>query len=199
MFLEIFGKTWPTILISMVILVSMRVLFIVKNKEKVILYRELITLFFIVYVLCLFYVVTFQDVNFNTSNFNLFHEMFRYEIGSRLFIKNTLGNLLLFMPYGFFVAYYLKTKKPYVIFFLSFVVSITIEVTQSLIGRVFDIDDIVLNVIGGMMGYYLYLFLNKINDNLPVLLKKPLIYNIIIICLLGLFIVYLMGFNGIGE
>lgn len=124
--------------------------------------------------------------------------MFRYEIGSRLFIKNTLGNLILFMPYGFFAAYYLKASRPYIILFLSFLVSVTIEVTQSLIGRVFDIDDIVLNVIGGVLGYYLYHFLKKVNDNLPPLLKKPLIYNIIIICLLMLFVIYLVGFNRIG-
>src|SRR5699024_1806752 len=111
-----------------------------------------ITLLFIIYVLCLFYVVTFQDVSWSTSNFTPFSEMFRYEIGSRLFIKNVLGNVILFLPYGFFAAYYLKLKKPWSILGLSILVSLTIETTQLLIGRVFDIDDIILNTIGGLFG-----------------------------------------------
>ena len=35
-------------------------------------------------------------------------------------------------------------------------VSISIETTQLLIGRIFDIDDIILNIIGGMLGYLIY-------------------------------------------
>ncbi len=196
--LEIFGATWPTIIISMVILVSMRIVYLIKYNKKIVLYEELITLLFIIYVLCLFYVVTFQDVSWSTSNFTPFSEMFRYEIGSRLFIKNVLGNVILFLPYGFFAAYYLKLKKPWSILGLSILVSLTIETTQLLIGRVFDIDDIILNTIGGLFGFYIYHVLSKINSHLPEILKKPIIYNIIVICLLVLVIVYLVGFIEIG-
>lgn len=196
--LEIFGATWPTIIISTVILVSMRIVYLLKYHKKIVLYEELITLLFIIYVLCLFYVVTFQDVSWSTSNFTPFEEMFRYEIGSRLFIKNVLGNVILFLPYGFFAAYYLKLQKPLSILGLSLLVSLTIETTQLLIGRVFDIDDIILNMIGGLLGFYIYHILSKINDHLPEMLKKPIIYNIIVICLLVLVIVYLVGFIEIG-
>ena len=196
--LEIFGATWPTIIISLVILVSMRIVYLIKYNKKIVLYEELITLLFIIYVLCLFYVVTFQDVSWSTSNFTPFSEMFRYEIGSRLFIKNVLGNVILFLPYGFFAAYYLKLKKPWSILGLSILVSLTIETTQLLIGRVFDIDDIILNTIGGLFGFYIYHVLSKINSHLPEILKKPIIYNIIVICLLVLVIVYLVGFIEIG-
>lgn len=196
--LEIFGATWPTIIISMVILVSMRIVYLIKYNKKIVLYEELITLLFIIYVLCLFYVVTFQDVSWSTSNFTPFSEMFRYEIGSRLFIKNVLGNVILFLPYGFFAAYYLKLKKPWSILGLSLLVSLTIETTQLLIGRVFDIDDIILNTLGGLLGFYVYNILSKINSHLPEILKKPIIYNIIVICLLVLVIVYLVGFIEIG-
>lgn len=196
--LEIFGETWPTIVISMVILVSTRIFYLLKNKKEIILYRELMSLLFVIYVLCLFYVVTFEDVSWSTSNFTPFHEMFRYEFGSRLFIKNVIGNMILFMPYGFFVTYYLKIKKPFPILGLSLLVSLTIEVTQLLIGRVFDIDDLLLNTIGGCLGFYIYHILEKINEHLPSILKKPIIYNIIMICLLGLFIAYLIGFIKLG-
>ena len=196
--IDIFEAMWPTLVISMVIIISMRFVYLIKNKQEIILYRELVSLLFIIYVLCLFYVVTFQDVSWSTSNFIPFHEMFRYEFGSRLFFKNVIGNMLLFMPYGFFAAYFLKLEKPKAVIILSLLVSITIEVTQLLIGRVFDIDDIILNFFGGIAGYYVYHFLDRINHRLPNILKKPIIYNIIMIVLLGLVIAYLIGFIELG-
>jgi glycopeptide antibiotics resistance protein len=176
----------------------MRIVHIVKTKEKVILYKELLALLFVIYILCLFYVVTFQDVSWSTSNFIPFQEMLRYDFGSRLFIKNVLGNMLLFIPYGFFMAYYLKLKKPYSIFILSLIVSCTIEFTQLLIGRVFDVDDILLNLIGGMIGYLLFKLLEDIKDLLPSILKKPIIYNIIILILIVLMLLYLSNIITLG-
>src|SRR5574344_2380276 len=102
---------WPTLLLITVVCVSMRITYIIKYKVKVVLYKELISYFFIVYILCLFYVVTFQDVSWSSSNFIPFKEILRYDFGSRLFLKNILGNIIMFLPYGFFVGYYLKLDK----------------------------------------------------------------------------------------
>jgi len=196
--INIFEAVWPTIIISMVIITSMRIIYLLKYKKEIIMYKELLSLLFIIYVLCLFYVVTFEDVSFGISNLTPFTEIFRYDIGSNLFIKNVLGNIILFIPYGFFTSYYLKLEKSSSILGLSFLVSITIEFTQLMIGRVFDIDDIILNSIGGLLGFYIYHSLTKINSSLPPLLKKPIIYNIIMICLLFLVITYLIGIIEIG-
>ena len=179
--IEILGQTWPTILISSVIAISMRLVYLIKNKQKIILYREMLALIFIIYVLCLFYVVTFGDVGWSNSNFIPFKEMFRYSFGSNLFIKNVLGNIIMFVPYGFFVSYYLDLKKPLSAFLLVLLVSTSIETTQLLIGRVFDIDDIILNIVGGMIGFVIYKLLDLINDHLPSVLKNPIVYNIIIV------------------
>lgn len=186
---KIIYKTWPTILICIVILASLRMTYLIKNRQRIVLYKELLSLCFIVYILCLFYIVTYQDVNYSTSNFLPFKEMFRYHLGSRLFIKNVLGNMLLFVPYGFFVSYYLRTTRVNLIFLLSLILSVTIEVTQLVIGRVFDIDDITLNLIGGVIGAYLYVFTLSINNKMCSLLKKETIYNIIM--LIGMIIVIL--------
>lgn len=196
--LEIFSETWPTIILSTVIIVSMRIVSLIKNKEKVILYKELLSLLFVIYVLCLFYVVTFQDVSWSTSNFIPFQEMFRYDFGSRLFIKNVLGNMLLFVPYGFFMGYYLKIKKPIAILLLCLIVSGTIETTQLLIGRVFDVDDIFLNIIGGIIGFVLYKLLEDIKDLLPPILKNQVIYNIILVSAIILVILYLTNTIRVG-
>lgn len=196
--LEIFGQVWPTVLISTVIAVSMRTAYLIKNKQKPIFYRELLNLIFIIYVLCLFYVVTFQDVGWSSSNFVPFKEMFRYDFGSRLFIKNVLGNIIMFAPYGFFVSYYLHLKKPLPLFLLILLVSASIETTQLLIGRVFDIDDIILNIIGGIIGFLIYKFLDLINEHLPEVLKNPIVYNIIIVLCTVLIIMYMFSLIELG-
>ena len=125
-------------------------------------------LFFILYMMCLFYVVTFQDIDVPTVGYNLvpFKEMFRYTFMSRLFIKNVLGNLFMFIPLGFYSSYILKKTKLRWVVLITLIISLTIEFTQVNIGRIFDIDDVILNVLGGSLGYYLFSFIYFIKINL---------------------------------
>lgn len=190
---SIFEEVWPMLLICSIIVVQLRAVYLYKNKKPLILYKELLYLISIIYIMCLFYVVTFQDVSWSTSNFTLFKEMFRYEFGTKLFFHNVIGNMLMFIPFGFLISYFLKLEKPYLIIILSFITSVTIEVTQLLIGRVFDIDDIILNVIGGFIGFLLFYILGKIEKHLPNWLKKGWIYSIITVILIVMAIIYLVG------
>lgn len=177
--------TWPMILISIVIIVSLRIADLIKNKKKFILYKELLALSFIIYILCLFQVVTFQDtVNWASNNFIPFREILRYHLGSRLFFKNVLGNMLLFLPFGFFVSYYLDIKKVYVPLILTVIASVSIECVQMAIGRVFDIDDILLNTLGGMAGYGFYILLLKIGNSVPSVFRSEWFLNFLSIVLL---------------
>lgn len=183
--------TWPMIIISIVIMVSVRVCYLIRNHERPIIYKELLMLSFAIYILCLFQVVTFQDdVTWSSNNFIPFREIMRYDITSRLFIKNVLGNMILFLPFGFFVSYYLKTDKIPLPIILSIIASVSIETVQMCIGRVFDVDDIILNVLGGIIGYFCYKILKKTGDISPKFLRSEWFLNILsIIILIGLLIV----------
>lgn len=180
--------TWPIILISIVVLVSFRISYVIKNREHIVLYQELLMLSFIIYILCLFQVVTFQDdATWATNNFIPFREILRYNMGSRLFFKNVVGNMFMFVPYGFFVSYYLKNKKPHLTVILTIITSFSIEMVQMFIGRVFDVDDIILNVFGGLLGYFIYFVLGKICERLPKIFKSEWFLNILsIIVLIGI-------------
>ena len=182
------GFTWPMIIISVVIMVSFRLCYLLKNKEKIIIYKELLMLSFAIYILCLFQVVTFQDnTSWATNNFIPFKEILRYNMTSRLFFKNVVGNMLMFLPFGFFISYYLKNTKPFLTLFLTIVASVSIEVVQMSIGRVFDVDDIILNVCGGMIGYLGYYLLMKIGEKTPKVFKTEWFLNIIsVIILVGI-------------
>lgn len=177
--------TWPMIIVSTIIIVTLRLTYIIKNKERLVLYKELSALAFIIYVLALFQVVTGQDVvSWSTNNYIPFKEIFRYKIGSKLFIKNVIGNIILFLPYGFFASHYLKTNKIKTITILTIIASITIEVVQMAIGRVFDVDDIILNTLGGALGAYLYVLFQKVSARTPKIFKSELFLNIISIIIL---------------
>lgn len=195
--IQILNQTWPMILICLVIIVSLRLGYILKNKVKIKLYKELITLCFIIYFMCLFYIVTFQDVSWSGSNFVPFKEMFRYEFGSKPFVKNILGNVLLFMPYGLAVGYYTNIKKIRHSIILGLILSISIETTQYLIGRVFDVDDIILNLVGFVLGFSLHILFIDIWQSFPKKLKKEWVYNTIIILVMVLIIIYILNIFGV--
>jgi len=188
---------WPMLLIFSTIIIWARIFYLKNTNAKIVVHKELISLVFIIYIMCLFYIVTFQDVSLGESNFVPLKEMFRHEIGSRLFIKNVIGNILIFLPFGFFVSYYFKLKKSLPVLSMALITSLTIEITQSKIGRVFDIDDIILNVLGAMFGYFSYRFLDNIKNSLPKILKNDLIYTIIITIMFAILILYLFNFWGV--
>lgn len=185
---NVIDTTWPMVLVSVVIIVSLRVTYLIKNREHFVLYQELFKLASIIYVLILFQIVTNQDVvSWSTNNFIPFREIFRYKIGSRLFLKNVVGNMLLFLPYGFFASYYLKEEHPGLILFLTLVGSCVIETVQMSIGRVFDVDDILLNAVGGLLGFYLYYLILNISKRIPEIFRSEVFLNICsVLVLLGL-------------
>lgn len=196
-FMESLPNVWPMIVIILVIVSSLRIAYLITKHKKFLLHKELIYLIAIIYVLCLFYVVTFQDNNFGTSNYVPFKEIFRYSIGSRKFIKNILGNIMLFIPYGFLSSYLLKNKKISVTFILTLIASGTIEIVQYYIGRVFDIDDIILNVIGGITGGLLFVGIDAIRSKFR-LLKNDTVVDILVILLLLVVILYSFDINVFG-
>ncbi len=168
------------IIISTIVMVSFRICYLIRNNEKIVLYKELMMLVFGIYILCLFQVVTFQDdTSWASNNFIPFKEIFRYRVTSRLFFKNVLGNMIMFLPFGLFTGYYLKSEKCNLPLLLTIIASVSIELVQLSIGRVFDVDDIILNILGGLSGYFIYSILRKISMKLPKFCKQEWFLNIL--------------------
>lgn len=183
---SVISFTWPMVIISIIILVSFRICYLIVRQERIVLYKELSMLIFGIYILCLFQVVTFQDdTAWASNNFIPFKEILRYSITSRLFFKNVLGNMIMFLPFGFFTSYYLKSERIQLPLILTLIASISIEFVQLSIGRVFDVDDIILNILGGIAGYGIYSVLRRIGEKLPSFTKNEWFLNIIAILVLG--------------
>lgn len=188
--LDMLPSIWPMLLLITIIAVSLRLSYLLKGSKKVVIYREILYLIFILYVLCLYYVVTYQDINYGGVNLTPFKEIFRYTIGSRKFFKNIIGNIVLFIPYGYFAAYFPKNKKMLTVGFLTLLVSFSIEAIQYRIGRVFDIDDIILNTFGGVIGYLIFIILDSIKNRLPRFMRSDAFLNFVAVAIIVVFIIY---------
>ena len=180
---------WPLLVFVSVVAISLRIAFL-KGSKKFILHKELMALIFIIYILCLYFVVTGQDVNSGGINLMPFKEMFRYEFGSYKFMKNIVGNILLFVPYGFFGSYYLNDRKMGTNVLLCLIASFSIEAIQYYIGRVFDIDDIILNVFGGFLGCLIYVALTAIKAKLPRFMKSDSFLNFLFILIIVIGLIF---------
>ncbi len=125
---------------------------------------------FLCYLALLFYLLFFAEDYGRTMserdyryNLVLFKEIRRFWVnrdilGWQNVIVNIAGNVVAFMPFGFFIPMFCnRGKKFFCCTVLSALFSLAVETVQ-LITKVgaFDVDDIFLNAIGGLLGYILY-------------------------------------------
>ncbi len=171
-------KMWPMLTIFLVVIASVRIAAVKSNNEKLIFYKEFSYLLFIVYIL-------------------LLYEMFRYPIGSKGFYFNVVGNIVMFIPFGYLISTYIKPKRILPILIVSALTSTTVEFVQSCIGRSFDVDDILLNVVGALIGFLLYVSFNAIKKFLPGIFQNELFYNILSIIVLILIVLYVLSRMGV--
>lgn len=83
--------------------------------------------------------------------------------GSALpFVFNVIGNILMFMPIGFFLPLLKNLSFPKTVL-CGFVFSIVIELIQLPLDRVSDVDDLILNTVGAMLGFGVYILFKRLS------------------------------------
>ena len=157
---------WPMLTIFLVVIISIRLMYIHNSSEKFVFYKEFFNMLFIIYALILFQLLTNTEMNVSSGiNIVPFTEILRYEVGSTQFYLNVIGNILVFLPFGYFVSSYIKATRVSHILLVTLITSFTIEFVQHYIGRSFDIDDILLNTLGGIIGLIIYRLFNFKQNN----------------------------------
>lgn len=76
-------------------------------------------------------------------------------------ILNLFGNLLMFMPMGFFLPIITKKHSFKTTLCISVIITVLIEIIQFFIGRSSDIDDVILNSIGCCLGFLCFSLYKK--------------------------------------
>ena len=79
------------------------------------------------------------------------------DVGRFNYYSNLLGNIILFIPIPFVLAWYFKMNRFLPILFTGFLISLSIELLQYIFDvGVADIDDIILNTLGTFAGFFCY-------------------------------------------
>ena len=102
----------------------------------------------------------------DTANFTLFKTIrmyidYAYKLNS---FENLAGNIVVFMPFGFLLPSVLVWGRNFLVMLLNaFIFVLGIEVFQlfSAVGA-FDVDDILLNCVGAVLGYFIFLIWENI-------------------------------------
>ena len=100
----IIGSTLPMIVLFSLVMILYRMVCVIMTKEKINVLKELKMLIYIVYCFLLFRLVTTTDFESYSNNFIPFKEIMRYKLTSVLFYRNVVGNILLFLPFGFLIT-----------------------------------------------------------------------------------------------
>lgn len=123
---------------------------------------------FICYIFLLLKILLISRVShWEQRSINLipFYSIKEYVFASSATIKNfafgnVVGNIVIFLPLGAYLSLFKKDKRVIKSLLLIFIVSLFVEILQGILAiGASDIDDIILNCLGGLIGILGYKFL----------------------------------------
>lgn len=153
------------IFIIIISILYLPILFKLKKKGKTVIrqlsYIGLIcSIILIIFATCLFMPINFHPEQY-TLNLKPFNWIGTID-GFDKFVVEKIPNIMLFIPLGFFVpAVFKNMRKFWKTSLLAFAVTFSIEFFQYFAGRSSDIDDIIMNLLGAIIGYVLFELFNR--------------------------------------
>ena len=139
-----------------------------KNRKRIRIFGKIC---FILYIGFIIYFLIFSDWYGRTTtgmedyhyNLVLFKEIkrfweYRSQVGLFAMFTNLFGNVLIFVPFGFFLPMASRYRSFFATLLWSFLLSLGVESFQ-LVSKVgcFDVDDLLLNTIGGIVGHLIFI------------------------------------------
>ena len=139
-----------------------------EKSEKVI--KVIAWIGFTMYIIVLFYFMFFSerygrtiyhgDYNYNLEPFKEIKRFWNYreQLGLESVVLNLFGNVVGFIPFGIMLPFFSAGRKNFfLVTLLTFEFSLLIEITQLFTkAGSFDVDDLILNTLGGSLGYVIY-------------------------------------------
>mgnify|MGYP004691294179 FL=1 len=107
-----------------------------------------------------------EEYHYNLTPFREIRRYLHYPglLGAYAVVTNLAGNVIGFLPFGAILPVLKRNMRCcWKVALLAFEFSAMVEVTQ-LITRVgcFDVDDIILNTVGGVLGYGMFALCNRL-------------------------------------
>lgn len=136
----------------------------------------IIFVLFIIYLALLMKLLVFKyppAIMFEIANGNYvpFKTILNYLGGEPIWniaIRNLGGNIILFIPLGLFVPWLRRSTTWKSVLVTALIISAVVEITQGIFKvGVVDVDDILLNIFGAIIGYVVYVGIKLIVYNSP--------------------------------
>lgn len=110
-------------------------------------------------------IIRYQSVNWQPFNTIKHYIRIIPYVDINIILTNLLGNIVVFIPLGYLLPSLSMFFRNWLkIIIVSCILSMVIEVTQGYLQiGVLDVDDVILNVLGGLSGYIIFILLKHIS------------------------------------
>ncbi|SHG41542.1 VanZ family protein [Ornithinibacillus halophilus] len=155
------------IIVSYIIYIPVRILYLSKTGSYK-LFKEIVYLLLIAYAESLLYLTIFPSpgqtadgVSINLIPFETINRYIAFDGDVAIPMINLVGNIVVFIPIGIFAVLLYSSIKLRHVILIGFTCTLFIEFSQlilsslGLLARSFDVDDLLLNTIGVVLGYIL--------------------------------------------
>lgn len=168
--LQLLSYLHPIVLVVVWMCVTILVFFVVYfvRRETIQISKTILKIVTGIYSLGLLVLLFFRPANQEYSEINYipFKTIIGFLSGTVNFLiafYNLAANVLLFVPFGVVTLMLYKNPSRRLLLFVPAVVILLIETTQHLTRRgSADIDDLILNLLGVWIGYFLYPLIKKV-------------------------------------
>ena len=144
----------------------------------------------IVYILAVLKIIVFKSGfttglrSLNLKPFGLIKDLYLENENLDVILKNILGNFALFIPMGILIPSLFKKVDMKKSVIICFFVSLSFEIIQYIFGiGLSDIDDLILNTLGGFIGTLIYFkCLKKVDKKLNMRISTVCFLSVFGIC-----------------
>ena len=169
----------PYMLLAVPIYAAARLIYIKVKKREMNWYREILLFCFVLFCAGLASQTVIPKLEFGAGGFGIaesgvhqtnlipfkvFYETFNevfYAENINYFLINFLGNIILFVPFGIFLPLLWNFSYAKAVG-ITFCISLFIETAQLFLPRGTDVDDLILNTLGALLGVLVYMLMKKI-------------------------------------
>ena len=171
---------WLYMMITTPMIIVFRMYKIKKTNQVVNYFHEIGVVFFFIFIIGLLSQtiiphvlikdgsVIFVNGTFQSTNLEFFrvlsetYNAIKYLNYWQPFLINFIGNIVMFIPIGFLLPLlWKKFHNGFITVSIGFLISFSIEILQLPQMRSSDVDDLWLNTLGALMGYFVFFFIPR--------------------------------------
>lgn len=171
------------IIIAATVVLYLPIFFILKKKGKGFIRQSSYLLCFWSFIIIIYATIILFGfpIEFNPERYILNLRPLKWLLEGHIkqrIITEIRPNIMIFIPFGFFTPIAFKQmRKLYMTALAAFIVTLSVESFQYFIGRSSDVDDLIANLLGGIIGYLVYKIFSYILRNSSLWIKFTETYS----------------------